>query len=118
MHLMTAGKLAAGISGVTGAGSVGILGESLARITAEHAVPAGMSAVTVGLVVATALAGACRFPGLGRPGTAQGEPAAQEEDAEPAVSAQDGEAPTAAAELAVILLPCPFGVLPSSQAEQ
>ena len=115
---MTAGKLAAGISGVTGAGSVGILGESLARITAEHAVPASMSAVMTGLLVVTALAGACRFPGLGRTETAQGEPAALEEDAERAGSAQDGEAPTAAAKLTVILLPCPFGVSPSSQTEE
>lgn len=115
---MTVGKLAAGISGVTAAGSVGILGESLARITAGHAVPAGMSAVMTGLVFVTALVGACRFPGLGRARAAHGRPAVLEEDAEPAVFAQDEEVPTAAAELGVILLPCPFGVSPSGQPEE
>jgi hypothetical protein len=97
---------------------VGILGESLARITAEHAVPVGMSAVLTALAVVTALTGACRFPGLNRTGTAQGEPAAMEDDAEPAVSGEDEEGPTGAAELTVILLPCPFGVSPCRRTEE
>lgn len=51
---MTAGKLAAGIVGTTGAGSIGVLTESLVRITAAHAVPWSMWVILAVLIGITA----------------------------------------------------------------
>jgi hypothetical protein len=58
MGALTAGKLAAAVSATTGAGSMGILADALVRISAAHAVPAGMWAVMIILiVVSSALTG-------------------------------------------------------------
>jgi hypothetical protein len=54
MQMMTPGRLAAGIAGTTGAGSMGVLAGALVRIAAAHAVPAGMWVVMAVLIAVTA----------------------------------------------------------------
>jgi hypothetical protein len=58
MKPMTVGKLAAGIAGTAGAGSMGVLAEVLSRFAAARAVPPAMWAVLAGLVGATAVVAA------------------------------------------------------------
>jgi hypothetical protein len=58
MKPMTVGKLAAGIAGTAGAGSMGVLAEALGRFAAARAVPAAMWAVMAALMGATAALGA------------------------------------------------------------
>jgi hypothetical protein len=53
MKPMMAGKLAAGIAGMTGAGSMSVFAGASARFTAAHAVPVAIWAVTAGLITVT-----------------------------------------------------------------
>lgn len=55
---MTTGKLAAGVAGTAGAGSIGLLAEALVRITAPPAVPAAiwMTVMMVSLAVPAVVA--------------------------------------------------------------
>jgi hypothetical protein len=54
VKLLTAGKLAAGVAGTAGAGSIGALVEVLVRITALHAVPAAAWVMLAALIVVSA----------------------------------------------------------------
>jgi hypothetical protein len=54
MQPMTAGKLAAGMAGTTGVGSMGVLIEALARITTSRPAPACMWVVMAVLITVTA----------------------------------------------------------------
>jgi Co/Zn/Cd efflux system component len=54
MKPMTVGKLAAGIAGTAGAGSMGVLAEALARFAAARTVPAALWAVMAALIGVTA----------------------------------------------------------------
>jgi hypothetical protein len=58
MEPMTAGKLAAGVAGTAGAGSIGLLTEALVRITAPHAAPTviWMTVIMVSIAVPAAVA--------------------------------------------------------------
>jgi hypothetical protein len=54
MKPITAGKLAAGIAGTTGAGSIGVLAGALARIATAHAVPVAVWVVMVAVIAVPA----------------------------------------------------------------
>ena len=55
MLATTTGKVAAGIAGMTGTGSLGITAAALARLASAHAVPAGAWIALVSLSAATVL---------------------------------------------------------------
>jgi len=51
----TTGKIAAGIAGLTGTGSLGVTAAALARLASAHAVPAGIWVALVSLSAATVM---------------------------------------------------------------